>query len=131
MHTVFTAAFLVASITGCAAVAQQPAPSSAPQTQPCCGPGYGPGPGPGPGRGPGQGGGMGRGPGVGPEFTPGWGMMSPQERDAHRQQMSNAKTVQECRQIRDEHHKLMTERAKAQGGTMPGPRYDACANVPS
>lgn len=69
----------------------------------------------------------GMGPGIGHRFTPGWTMMSRAERDAHRQQMLNAKSVEECRQIRDEHHKQMTERAKARGVAMPGPRHDACA----
>jgi hypothetical protein len=87
-------------------------------------PGYGPGYGPGGGRGP-------RGRmhfGAGPDFTPGWGMMTPQEREQHRQQMGNAKTPDECRQLRDEHRKLMQERARERGiATMPGPRHDACA----
>jgi len=69
----------------------------------------------------------GMGPGIGNGFTPGWAMMSRAERDAHRQQMLNATSAEECRRIRDEHLKLMTERAKARGVTMPGPRHDACA----
>jgi hypothetical protein len=86
-------------------------------------PGYGPGGGPGP-RG-------GMRFGFGSDFTPGWGMMTPQERDQHRQQMGNAKTPEECRQVRDEHRKLMQERARARGiASMPGPRRDACAGAP-
>lgn len=45
--------------------------------------------------------------------------------------MLNAKTAEQCRQIRDEHLKLMNERAKARGTRMPGPRRDACANLPA
>lgn len=70
----------------------------------------------------------GMGPSIGRYFTPGWMMMDHAERDAHRQQMLNAKSAEECRQIRDEHLKQMTERAKARGVTMPGPRHDACAS---
>lgn len=68
------------------------------------------------------------GPSIGRDFTPGWMMMDRAERDTHRQQMLNAKSAEECRQIRDEHLKQMTERAKARGVTMPGPRHDACAS---
>lgn len=70
----------------------------------------------------------GMGPSIGRDFTPGWMMMSRAERDAHRQQMLNAKSAEECRQIRDEHLKQMTERAKTRGVTMRGPRHDACAS---
>jgi hypothetical protein len=83
------------------------------------------------GSGPGTGPRSGRldGPGFGREYTPGWAMMSGAERDAHRTQMLSARTSEECRRIRDEHRKLMTERAKARGiPNMPGPRRDACAN---
>lgn len=71
----------------------------------------------------------GMGPGIGREFTPGWMMMSRAERDAHRQQMLNVRSAEECRRLRDEHLKQMAERAKARGVTMPGPRHDACANL--
>jgi len=99
-------AFLAAS----AAVAQQAAPPATPAASAAR---------------PGPRGGM--GPRAGRDFTPGWMMMSRAERDAHRQQMLNAKSAEECRQIRDEHLKQMTERAKAKGLAMPGPRHDACA----
>lgn len=69
------------------------------------------------------------GPGIGRDYTPGWAMMSPAEHDAQRQQMLNARTAEECRQVRDEHRKLMAERAKARGMTsMPRARRDPCAN---
>lgn len=73
---------------------------------------------------------MRRGPmaGYGSEYTPGWSMMTPAERDKHRQQMQSVTTAAECQQARDEHHKLMAERAKERGvANMPGPRRDACA----
>ena len=76
----------------------------------------------GPGMGPGM------GPRVGRDYTPGWGMMSGAERDAHRQQMMGATSVEECRRIRDEHLKLMAERARERGmSNMPIGRHDACA----
>jgi hypothetical protein len=93
----------------------------------------GPGPGPGPGKGPGPSGGPGMGPGSGmgpgPGGGPGKGMMqrrwsrermfgSPlmtlEERQEHQRQMWNAKTVEERQKIRDDHRKLMLERAKQQ-----------------
>lgn len=70
----------------------------------------------------------GMGPRMGRDFTPGWSMMTPQERDEHHKRLSEAKTAEECRAVMDEHRKLMTERAKERGmGTMRGARRDACA----
>lgn len=126
---------------GCSLAQQTPAPSgpaaAASGAVPCCGPGYGPEPSPGGGPsgrgpmmgGPGGGGGPMMGaPRVGSDYTPGWSMMTPAERDEHRQRMFSAKTPEECRQIVEEHRKLMTERAKSRGiASMPGPRHDACA----
>jgi hypothetical protein len=66
--------------------------------------------------------------GMGRDFTPGWTMMTRAERDAHRRQMLNARSAEECRRILDEHFKQMTERANARGVAMPGPRRDACAS---
>jgi Spy/CpxP family protein refolding chaperone len=93
-----------------------------------------PGKGMGPGMGPGMGGGncvmMGAGPGMQPGKGPGPGpgnsycwarermygtpLMTLEERQAHMAKMWNAKTTEERNKIRDEHHKLMLERAKAQ-----------------
>jgi hypothetical protein len=78
--------------------------------------------------------GAGRGPGMmhgrwGRSFTPGWSMMSQQERDEHRRQMQEARTPEQCRAVRDEHRKLMEKRAGERGlGTMRGPRRDACGD---
>lgn len=67
----------------------------------------------------------------GPDNTPGWGMMSPAERSAHRDKMWSFKTEGECRAYQDEHHKLMAERAKERGRTVPAtPRHDPCADLP-
>jgi hypothetical protein len=46
-------------------------------------------------------------------------LMTPQERAEHRAKMRAAKTAEEREQIRKEHHKLMQERAKARGMTLP------------
>lgn len=123
--TIFFAAAAALILGAGAGFAQQggtPAAPGASSARPGYGPGYGPGGGPGP-RG-------GMRFGFGSDFTPGWGMMTPQERDQHRQQMWNARTPEECRQVRDEHRKLMEERARARGiGRMPGPRRDACAGL--
>jgi hypothetical protein len=80
-------------------------------------------PGPGPG---------GKGPGGrwGADFTPGWGMMTPQERREHQSKMQSMKTYDECRSYMDEHHKAMVERSTSKGAAVPGkPRRDACAGL--
>lgn len=79
--------------------------------------------------------GMGYGPGMGPRFgadvTPGWSMMTAEERAAHQKAMSEARTQAECAAARDQHHQAMTERAKARGLTVPArPRRDVCAGLP-
>lgn len=92
--------------TGATALAQGP------------GAGYGPGSGKGPGAGPGPGG----GPGSGMMHRGGWTrermygspLMTLQERQQHMERMWNAKTPDERTRIRDEHRKLMQERARQQ-----------------
>ena len=102
------------------------------------GPGGGAGPmGPGAaasagGMGPGRGGrGMGPGRGgarAGSRFTPGWGLMSAQERAEHRDKMRALTSYDECKAYRDQHHEAMAARAKERGVPMPAqPRRDACA----
>ncbi|RZJ07053.1 MAG: hypothetical protein EOO54_23830 [Haliea sp.] len=77
--------------------------------------------------GPGGGAGRGMGPRFGRDYTPGWPMMTGKERAEHRRRMADARTADECRVVRDEHRKLMEQRAKERGmAGMPGPRYDAC-----
>ena len=119
----FAAALLVAAGT----VSAQP------------GPGTGPGPGPGPGASapPGGPGGMGRmnGPGHmggrwGTDFTSGWSMMTPAERQEHQTKMSSMTNYDECKAYMDQHHQQMAERAKEKGSTVPAkPRRDACAGL--
>jgi Spy/CpxP family protein refolding chaperone len=64
---------------------------------------------------------------VGSEYTPGWDMMTAEERDAVRQRMIAAPTKAECRRLRDEQLETAARRANARGmKNVPSPRYDAC-----
>lgn len=64
----------------------------------------------------------------GRDVTPGWQMMSREERRAHRERMAGFKTQDECRSYMDRHHQDMVARAKERGQAMPAqPRRDACA----
>jgi hypothetical protein len=93
-----------------------------------------PGPGPGasaPRGGPGAMGGSGRmGGRWGSDFTPGWSMMSPEERQAHRARMGAMNNHDECKSYLQQHHDQMAARAKEKGRPMPAqPRRDACAGL--
>lgn len=97
----------------------------------------GPGGGMGPGMGPG-GGMSGMGPGgkgmryqFNKDNTPGWSLMTPEERTAHRDRMLAAKTHEECKAAQDEHLKQMESRAREQGKTLRGPRQNACERMKS
>lgn len=100
------------------------------------GPASGPGPGAsaprmGPGAGMGPGGGMHRGgPRWGKDTTPGWGMMTDEERKQHREKMQSMKSHDECVAYMAQHHQQMMERAKAKGANLPGkPHRDACVGM--
>lgn len=58
--------------------------------------------------------------------TPGWTLMSTQERTEYRNKMHAAKTYEECKAIQEAHHKDMEARAKDKGVTLHTPRYNAC-----
>jgi hypothetical protein len=80
------------------------------------------------GMGPGMGG---MGPGKGRMAfnqgnTPGWSLMTAEERTAHQQKMWSFKTFDECKAYQAEHHTAMTAKAKEQGKTLPAPRANAC-----
>jgi hypothetical protein len=49
----------------------------------------------------------------------GWQLMTPEERATHRAQMRSQTSVEAREQLRLEHHRLMQERAQAQGYTLP------------
>ncbi|HJV51306.1 MAG TPA: hypothetical protein VJ652_07605 [Noviherbaspirillum sp.] len=61
--------------------------------------------------------------------TPGWSMMTPEERSAHREKMAGVKTVEECRAYHDEHRKLMEARAKERGTALRPRRGDPCGTM--
>lgn len=62
----------------------------------------------------------------GADYTPGWAMMTPEERQAHQAKMTAAKTREECVAEMERHRALMQERAKERGTTLPTPRRDPC-----
>lgn len=107
------------------------APVAATAQGPGAGPGKGMGMGPGQGMGPGKCTMMGAGPGPGPGKGPGameycWArermygtrLMTLEERQAHMAKMWSAKSAEERNKIREEHRKLMLERAKQQQTTI-------------
>jgi hypothetical protein len=138
-----TLAVLGLSALGAALALAQPASAPAPATN-----ASGPSPrasGPGPRGASAPGMGMRMGPGMGPggqagprgagrwgaEYTPGWALMSPMERDEHRSRMGAAKTYDECKTLQEQHRELMAARAKERGVNAPlaQPRRDACSGL--
>ena len=94
------------------------------------GPGMGRGPGPG-ASGPGYGPGMGRGWRAGPNNTPGWSMMTPEERAAHQQRMQGMTSRADCAAYVNEQHQQMAARAQQRGASAPAqPRRDMCTGLP-
>lgn len=66
----------------------------------------------------------------GSEYTPGWALMTPQERDEHRERMRSMKTYDECISYQQQHHELMAARARERGGKpLAPPRHDACSGL--
>lgn len=107
-HAALAVALALASL---AAVAQPGPPGAGPRASA-----------PGGGMGPGHM--MGR---WGPDHTPGWSLMTEQERLQHQERLRAAKTADECRAEMERHRAQMAERAKERGQTLPTPRRDACA----
>ena len=102
------------------------------QTTPGAGPGMGYGPGM---QGAGPGGGAGpMGPGsrgmrnmnFDKGNTPGWKLMTPEERTANQTRMRAATSYDECKKLQDEQHQLMETRAKEKGVTLSAPRQNGC-----
>lgn len=79
----------------------------------------------------GMGPGGGRGPHWGANYTHGWAMMSPKERDEHRARMQGAKTYDECKALQQQHRDQMVARARERSASAPlaQPRRDACAGL--
>ncbi|HJV88394.1 MAG TPA: hypothetical protein VJ698_23195 [Noviherbaspirillum sp.] len=82
-----------------------------------------------PGPGPGARGPRGRMMRFNQNNTPGWTLMTPEERTAHRDRMRSFKTVAECESYREEHRKLMEQRAKEQGKPLPPARGNPCVTM--
>ena len=82
-------------------------------------------------QGPGPGGGPGKGAGFrfNQDNTPGWSLMSREERSAYRVKMRAAKSYEECKAAYDEHRQLMETRAKEQGKTLRQAARDACERM--
>jgi hypothetical protein len=55
-----------------------------------------------------------------PDMIYGYELMTPKERTDYMDRIHNAKTIDERDKIRDEHYRLMQERAKKRGETLPG-----------
>jgi hypothetical protein len=92
------------------------------------------GAGAGAGPGAGMGAGMGAGPGGGARWdsdnTPGWSMMTEQERKEHQDRMRAMKTYEECKAYADQHREQMGTRAKERGGqALAQARRDPCAGL--
>jgi len=99
-------------------------------------------PGPGMGGGMGAGPGMqGAGPGTGPmgpggrgmrgmrfdkNNTPGWTLMTAEERTDHRAKMRAVKTYDECKTLQAEQHTAMEARAKEKGVVLNTPGRNGC-----
>lgn len=58
--------------------------------------------------------------------VPGWQLMTPEERTEHQTKMHSMKTYDECKAYHEEHRKLMEQRAKDMGVTLPTPPSSPC-----
>lgn len=61
--------------------------------------------------------------------TPGWTLMTEQERIANQNRMREVKTYEECVQVQAEHRTAMEARAKEKGAALRAPRQNACDNM--
>ena len=62
-------------------------------------------------------------------FTPGWSLMSAEERKEHQEHMNNIKSEDECRTYLEQHHEKMAARAKEKNGkALAKPWRDACGS---
>ena len=79
-------------------------------------------------QGPGPGGGPGRGAGFrfNRDNTPGWSLMSREERAAYGDKMRAAKSYEECKAAYNEHRQQIEARAKERGMTLRQPARNAC-----
>jgi hypothetical protein len=67
----------------------------------------------------------------GPGNTPGWSLMSPQERQQHHQRLKAMKTRRECEQFVQDHHREMMARAQQRHRPEPhAPHDNPCQELP-
>lgn len=110
---------LIKTISITAALAAALSASVWAQSGPVVGNGMGAGPGSG------QMGGM-RGMRFNQTNTPGWTLMTPEERTAIQTKMRAVKTYEECKTVQSEQHAAMEARAKEKGVTLNVPRQNSC-----
>jgi hypothetical protein len=58
--------------------------------------------------------------------TPGWTLMTAEERAANQARMRAVKTYDECKQVQNEQHQVKEARAKEKGVTLAAPRQNSC-----
>jgi hypothetical protein len=74
---------------------------------------------------------MGPGWRAGPNNTPGWSMMTPEERAAHQQRMQGMTSRADCTAYMNQQHQQMMGRATQRGASAPAqPRRDMCTGLP-
>lgn len=60
------------------------------------------------------------------DHTPGWILMTPEERTAWQAQMREVKTYEECKATQEAHRAVMAERAKEKGLPYAPPPHNGC-----
>ena len=60
------------------------------------------------------------------DYTPGWTLMSPEERTAWQLQMREIKTYDECKALQEEHYKTIEARAAEKHVKLAAPRQNGC-----
>jgi hypothetical protein len=63
--------------------------------------------------------------------TPGWSLMTPEERAEHRHKILSLKTYDECMVYVEEQHAKMGERAEQKGQGLRQPRHNVCDRMKS
>lgn len=58
--------------------------------------------------------------------TPGWTLMTAEERAEHQTKMRAVQTYEACKTLQNEHHQAMETRAKEKGITLRPPRRNGC-----
>ena len=66
---------------------------------------------------------------AGADYTPGWGLMTPAERNEHRTQMRSAKSYEDCVALRDKHREQMPPRQGAWHHDAGAARRDVCQGL--